>query len=234
MALYYNNDGTVSEIVVNSIVNGITTSSLVGTSLLNFAHSSSLSIFDRARLAGSSSQEAYELAYPNNDNRTNKGTTYLSATTVQKTYSGNSYAVMNPNNPNRNNKGTNYHITGSIVLNPTNLRFASASWAEINYNSSLSASIATGSIVRIAIPTTQINRFFNSDIKTSNDIKGLTVLPYNGIRNNINEYNFLSQSISSGTTSYHAVLFASASRANMGSIVTNNLNLSLGSTQLKS
>jgi|688.fasta_scaffold229749_3 hypothetical protein len=54
-------------------------------------------IITQATNAGSSSAEAYALAFPTNRNRTNTGSLYIkSSATVQKTYSTNSYAVLNP------------------------------------------------------------------------------------------------------------------------------------------
>ena len=62
-------------------------------------------IITQAINAGSSSAEAYALAFPTNRNRTNTGYTYLSSATVQKTYSTNSYAVLNPTSADLHTRG---------------------------------------------------------------------------------------------------------------------------------
>jgi len=103
MALFYNTDGTVSNVVINAIIDGKVTSSLATTSTIqqSFEASASNAIIVSSITAGSSSNQAYELAYPSGS-ANNAGYTYLSSATVQKTYSTNSYAVLNPNDPNAN------------------------------------------------------------------------------------------------------------------------------------
>lgn len=66
MAVFYNTDGSVSEIVINAIINGKVTSSLSSAPTIqqSFEASSSNAMFNRAVSAGSSSKDAYELAYP--------------------------------------------------------------------------------------------------------------------------------------------------------------------------
>jgi hypothetical protein len=63
-------------------------------------------IITQAINAGSSSAEAYALAFPTNRNRTNTGSLYIkSSATVQKTYSTNSYAVLNPTSADLHTRG---------------------------------------------------------------------------------------------------------------------------------
>jgi hypothetical protein len=63
-------------------------------------------IITQATNAGSSSAEAYALAFPTNRNRTNTGSLYIkSSATVQKTYSTNSYAVLNPTSADLHTRG---------------------------------------------------------------------------------------------------------------------------------
>ena len=66
MALFYNTNGGVSEIIINAVINGKVTSSLATTPTIqqSFEASASSAIFMNAVNAGSSSIQAYELAYP--------------------------------------------------------------------------------------------------------------------------------------------------------------------------
>jgi hypothetical protein len=82
------------------------------------AGSSSNQIYQDCLMAGSSSQDATETAYPTNTNPTNTGYTYLSSATVKKTYSTNSYSVLNPTS-------ADLHIRGQrkVVMIPANTSF---------------------------------------------------------------------------------------------------------------
>ena len=63
-------------------------------------------IITQAINAGSSSAEAYALAFPTNRNRTNTGSLYIkSSATVQKTYSTNTYEVLNPTSADLHTRG---------------------------------------------------------------------------------------------------------------------------------
>jgi hypothetical protein len=66
MALFYNNDGTISEIEIKAMIFGKVTSSLVTAPTIQqaFQASASKAIYMSAMNAGSSSNKAYELAYP--------------------------------------------------------------------------------------------------------------------------------------------------------------------------
>lgn len=65
MALFYNTDGTVSNVVINAIIDGKVTSSLATTPTIqqSFEASASQAIYMSAMNANSSSKQAYELAY---------------------------------------------------------------------------------------------------------------------------------------------------------------------------
>lgn len=91
MALFYNTNGTVSNIEINAIIDSKVTSSLITTPTIQQA------------FEASASNAAAQTANPTRTNRTNTGSLYVkSGATIQKTYSGNSYAVLHPNDPNAN------------------------------------------------------------------------------------------------------------------------------------
>jgi hypothetical protein len=80
-------------------------------------------------MAGSSSQDATETAYPTNRNRTNTGYTYLSSATVQKTYSTNTYEVLNPTSADLHTRGQYDYGYPSTTINgntTTNISEAAA------------------------------------------------------------------------------------------------------------
>lgn len=111
--LLYNTNGTISNIVINAIVDGKVTSSLeiAPTVQQSFETSASNAIVNKAITAGSSSNQAYQLGYVASTNTSNLGTTYLSSATIKKTYSTNSYSVLNPTNPNLHTRGMRYVAT---------------------------------------------------------------------------------------------------------------------------
>jgi hypothetical protein len=245
------------------------------------AGSSSNQIYQDCLMAGSSSQDATETAYPTNQNRTNKGYTYLSSNPTASavrfirtrtestdaaafmtkyptsgdlhtrgqyaygypstTSNGNittnvseasAFATKYPTNTNRTNKGTTYTITGSMIIPAGVATFVSASFTNIGFASTLiSASIATGSLVKVSIPVENFIGKNTRVVNEANDIKGYSILSYNGIVESLAGYNQFSSSIANGTTSSFAVIYASASRASMGRVVTSDLYLSLGTTQ---
>jgi hypothetical protein len=130
--------------------------------------------------------------------------------------------------------GSNYWVTGSLRVSAGTALFRSASWANVGTQANLSASIATGSIAKVAIPISELNPSFNSLLIDSNDVKGLRILNYNGVVSNIDGYNSFSSSTFNGTAQTHAVIYVSASRANMGNVAGKDLILDLGTVQLKS
>ena len=66
MALFYNTNGTVSNIEINAIIDSKVTSSLITTPTIQqtFEASASKAIYQNAINALSSSAQAYNLAYP--------------------------------------------------------------------------------------------------------------------------------------------------------------------------
>ena len=66
MALFYNTNGTVSNIVINGIIDGKVTSSLEASVTIkeSLYSSASNATLVNATNAASSSKQAYELAYP--------------------------------------------------------------------------------------------------------------------------------------------------------------------------
>jgi len=142
------------------------------------------------------------------------------------------FASKYPTNTNRTNKGTTYTITGSMIIPAGVATFVSASFTNIGFASTLiSASIATGSLVKVSIPVENFIGKNTRVVNEANDIKGYSILSYNGIVESLAGYNQFSSSIANGTTSSFAVIYASASRASMGRVVTSDLYLSLGTTQ---
>lgn len=144
------------------------------------------------------------------------------------------FAQRYPNDLTINKGDSNYWTTGSTIIPAGVALFRSASWANVGTQQILSSSIATGSIAKVAIPTSVLNPLYNKNLQDSNDVRGLKILSYNGVVSNIDGYNSFSSSTFNGTSQTHAVIYVSASRANMGSVAGKNLVLSLGTTQLKS
>ena len=121
---------------------------------------------------------------------------------------------------------SNYFITGSTII-PANVAiFTTASWADVNYtNNTISASIATGSIAKISIP----REYFSEYIHETPDTQKLKVWA-NNIKSGVNLEVF--NTFSSSLSGNYVVLYASSSRATMGSVVTNPFIVSLGTTIL--
>ena len=275
MALFYNTDGTVSNIEINAIIYGKVTSSLATTPTI------------QQSFEASASNAAAQTATPTRTNRTNTGSLYVkSGATIQKTYSGNSYSVLNPNDPNANKGDANYWVvsngarilnsiaidrdrnpvsesmafaqkypndwtiykgdctgplrTASLVINRITTAdkealglpsegshalpvfYSSASWAEVgNTNGHISASIATGSILKLSVTRS----YFESRFVTESATKFNLVS--SNINSNLNTYNTISGSISASVEYSHYVLFVSTSRALMGTIQSNGTYLSL-------
>jgi len=84
--LIYNNNGTVSNIQINAIIDGVPTSSLVTAPTIQqaFEASASNAIINKAITAGSSSAVAYALGNVTSTNTSNLGTTYLNSATKQR------------------------------------------------------------------------------------------------------------------------------------------------------
>jgi hypothetical protein len=120
----------------------------------------------------------------------------------------------------------NYFITGSTII-PANVSlFLTASWQDVQFvNNGISASIATGSIVKIGIPKS----YFSEYIHENKDAQKLKIWA-NNITGSVGLEQF--NAVSSSTTGDYVVLYASSSRATMGSVVTNGFTVSLGTTIL--
>jgi hypothetical protein len=267
MAVFYNTNGTVSQIVVNAIINGKVTSSLVTAPNIqqSIEASASNAIISASLSAGSSSVQAYNLAYPTGSPN-NAGYTYLSSRTIQRklgTYvqypwptgsaaSGsplysNGVLVSSSQQANEvlygsglsNYGNQNYwNTTASLVINKiTNedraalglpsvgahslpIFYSTASWADLGNSSLYSASIATGSIMKLSISRSYFDFTFDSGSATK-----LSLVSSN-IHSNLNSFNTLSGSVSASVEYSHFVLFVSSSRALMGTLISEKTYIS--------
>jgi hypothetical protein len=121
------------------------------------------------------------------------------------------------------NDTTLYYYSASVVV--------SDSLKNLVANTAFSQSVAVGRIVKIVVPFETLKSVIEPTI---NNIQNITILNYNGVVQSLNNFNTISSSISNGITSNFALIFASASKNDMGSIVNNNINVNLGGTQIKS
>jgi hypothetical protein len=216
------------------------------------AGSSSNQIYQDCINAGSSSQDATETAYPTNRNRTNRGYTYLSSATtsgsiyphVQYPWPSGSAAsgsslfangvlvssskqaeeVKYPTNTNRS-RGTNYGVTGSVII-PASALLIGSFFVTSSYGLGPANTSA-----KVSITSSYFTSLFNSNINNSNDIKGYSILGYNGVISTIAGYNEFSSSTFNNYTQSFVVIHVSASKADMGSVVTSPLVISLGTLQ---
>ena len=129
--------------------------------------------------------------------------------------------------PTTDNKriGTNYWITGSTIIPAAALNTGS-----FFVTSSTGLGPANTS-AKVSITSSYFTPFFNSNINDSNDVKKLDILSYNGVISTIAGYNDFSSSTFNNYTQSFVVMHISASKANMGSVVTNPLVVTLGTTQ---
>jgi hypothetical protein len=125
-----------------------------------------------------------------------------------------------PTNQNRS-AGTNYTTTGSMIIPAGVALFVTSSLGLGPVNTSAKVSIPVENFVG---KNTRV-------VNEANDIKGYSILGYNGIISTIAGYNDFSSSTFGGVSQSYAVIHISASKANMGSVVTSPLYLSLGTTQ---
>ena len=121
------------------------------------------------------------------------------------------------------NDTTLYYYSASVVV--------SDSLKNLVANTAFSQSVAAGRIVKIVVPFETLKPVIEPTIS---NIQNITILNYNGVVQSLNTFNTISSSISDGIVSNFALLFASASKNNMGSVVNNTINLTIGKTQLKS
>ncbi len=242
MALFYNLNGTVSEVIVNYITSsGALTSTLTAPTIRQSTDASaSNAIIDALKPNISSSHIAYGLGYPTNTNPTNTGYTYLSSATqdrilgifVQYPFPSGSAVSGSPLYDNGvlvsssaqanevlygdglNHFGNNYGITSyKFEIASQSITFTSASLADLLSQPQYSQSISLGRIVKISIPTSAIEPAVEQ-IKTSADAQKLIVSSSNGIVQSLTSFNYVANNT--------AVFFASASKNDMGSVVTNN------------
>ena len=251
--LLYNASGVASEIIVTSIIDGKATSSLVTAPTINdsLLSSASNAVINNATTVGSSSAAAYGLGFKNNPTPTNTGYTYLSSATtsgsiyphVQYPWPSGSAAsgsslfangvlvssskqaeeVKYATNANRS-RGTNYWTTGSVIIAAGQALFVTSSYGLGPANTS----------AKVSITSSYFTPLFKSNINDSNDVKGYSILGYNGVISTIAGYNELSSSTFNNYTQSFAVIHISASKDNMGTIVTSPLVVSLGTTQNRS
>jgi len=132
-----------------------------------------------------------------------------------------------PTTDNKRN-GVNYWVTGSTTIPASELNTGS-----FFVTSSIGLGPANTS-AKVSITSSYFTSLFNSNINDSNDVKKFSILSYNGIISTIAGYNEFSSSTFNNYTQSFVVMHVSASKANMGSVVTNALNVSLGTTQNKS
>jgi hypothetical protein len=144
---------------MGSVVNNNLTF-VVGTQRLNATTlNRDLGTYIENGILVSSSNQAFEAKYPNNDNRTNKGYTYLSSATIQKTYSTNSYAVLNPTSADLHTRGQiNYWITGSTIIPKGVATFTTSSLGLGPANTT----------AKVSIPVSNFTSLFNSSINVYN------------------------------------------------------------------
>jgi hypothetical protein len=127
--------------------------------------------------------------------------------------------------------------TDTSLVNDTTLYYYSASVVvsdnlkNLVANTAFSQSVAAGRLVKIVVPFETLKSVIEPTIS---NIQNITILNYNGVVQSLNTFNTISSSISNGIVSNFALLFASASKNNMGSVVNNTINLTIGKTQLKS
>jgi len=129
-----------------------------------------------------------------------------------------------PTTDNKRN-GTNYWVTGSTIIPASALNTGSF------FVTSSTGLGPVNTSAKVSITSSYFTSLFNSNINDSNDVKKFGILSYNGVISTIAGYNEFSSSTFNNYTQSFVVMHISASKANMGSVVTNNLIVSLGTTQ---
>jgi hypothetical protein len=129
-----------------------------------------------------------------------------------------------PTTDNKRN-GTNYWITGSTIIPASELNtgslFVTSSYGLGPVNTS----------AKVSITSSYFTPLFKSNINDANDVKGFNILSYNGVISTIAGYNDFSSSTFNNFTQSFVVMHVSASKANMGTLVTNPLYISLRTAQ---
>jgi hypothetical protein len=122
--------------------------------------------------------------------------------------------------------GYNYHTTSSVIIPSASVLFTSSSYGLGPANTSAKVAIQIQEFSRVS------NENFNDN--DSNDIRLFNIIPFNGIVSFIGGLNHISSSTFNSVSQSYAVMYVSASVANMGSVVGNNLVVNLGTTRLRS
>jgi hypothetical protein len=120
--------------------------------------------------------------------------------------------------------GYNYHITSSVIIPSASALFTTSSYGLGPANTS----------AKVAIKIEEFIRVIDENFNNSGDVQSFSIIPFNGIVSNIAGYNEFSSSTFNNVSQSYAVMYVSASKANMGSVVGNNLVVNLGTTQLRS
>ena len=129
-----------------------------------------------------------------------------------------------PTTDNKRN-GTNYWITGSTIIPASELNTGSF------FVTSSTGLGPVNTSAKVSITSSYFTSLFNSNINNSNDVKKFGILSYNGVISTIAGYNDFSSSTFNNFTESFVVMHVSASKANMGSVVTSPLYITLGTTQ---
>jgi hypothetical protein len=117
--------------------------------------------------------------------------------------------------------GTKYWTTGSTVITAGVATFVTSSYGLGPVNTS----------AKVSIPVENFVAKNTQTIHSQDDVKGFSILAYNGIISTIAGYNDFSSSTFNNVSQSYVVLHVSASKANMANVVTNALYISLGTTQ---
>jgi hypothetical protein len=125
-----------------------------------------------------------------------------------------------PTNQNRS-AGTNYFTTGSTIITAGVATFVTSSYGLGPVNTS----------AKVSIPVENFVAKNTQTIHNQDDVKGFSILGYNGVISTIAGYNDFSSSTFNNVSQSYVVIHVSASKANMGSVVTSPLYISLGTTQ---
>lgn len=128
-----------------------------------------------------------------------------------------------PTNQSRST-GTNYWVTGSMIIPAGVATITSASYGLGPVNTT----------AKVSIPFENFVSKNTLIVHDSDNVKGFSILAYNGVISTLAGYNEFSSSTFNNTSQSYAVIYVSASKANMGNIGGNSLYLSLGTTQMNS
>jgi len=129
-----------------------------------------------------------------------------------------------PTTDNKRN-GTNYWITGSTIIPAAALNTGSF------FVTSSTGLGPVNTSAKVSITSSYFTSLFSSNINDANDVKGFNILSYNGVISTIAGYNDFSSSTFNNFTESFVVMHISASKANMGNVVTSPLYVTLGTTQ---